>query len=318
MNLIRRVFPGGSPMQVLSIGELPLPLNYTLSAFRWHMDSRPSSKAILVHDLFGSSASWQQLLNEDLSRLPLSQLSPTTPLELYAVELRGHNHSVGLPCPSDGDKYTLASAADVVLHQKQILRTDAKLVGLGFGALVACQAALHAPLSSFDSLTLFVNGPSQLHSCDPSHYHLPAILRGVPQDARSLGDLEQYLRKTVPNAVERALIFAAVEQRDGGLRFRFSEELLKLHGPFKGTANIAEDVTFGNPVTVVQCGMEAFPQEAKDRFLKHFPRATFLQFKGDRSAGIAGLYAQGSTFVYSFLESLGLLGKIEADEKEEV
>ncbi|ESL11804.1 hypothetical protein TRSC58_00438 [Trypanosoma rangeli SC58] len=318
MNLVRHIFSGGSPVRALSISEPPLPLNYVLSAFRWHLDSRPSSKVILVHDLFGSAVSWQQLLNEDLSRLPLSQLSPTTPLELYAVELRGHNHSVALPCPSEGDTYTLASAADVVLHQKQILRTDAKLVGLGFGALVACQAALHSPLLSFDSLTLFVNGPSQLLSCDPSHYQLPAILQGVPRGARSLEELEQYLRKTVPNAVERALIFAVAEQHDGGLRFRFSEELLKLRGPCKGATDIAEGIVFEKRVTVVHCGNEAFPQEAKDRFLKHFPRATFLQFKGDRSAGIPGLYSQGRIFARTFLEALEMLGSIEGEEKEGV
>ncbi|EKF33658.1 hypothetical protein MOQ_002464 [Trypanosoma cruzi marinkellei] len=317
MNLVRRVFSSGSTVRALPISESPVLLNYTLSTFRWHLDSRPSSKAILVHDLFGSAASWQQLLNDGLSRLPLSQFTPTTPLELYAVELRGHNHSKGLPCPKDGDNYTLASAADVVLHQKQVLRTEAKLVGLGFGALVACQAALHSPKSGFDSLTLVVNEPSQLLCCNPSHYSLPSIIRGMPKDMRSLGEVEQYLKKTVSNAVERALIFAAVELQEGVPGFRFSDDLLHLQGPFKGAADIAEDITFDRRVTVVVCGNEAVPQEAREHFTKHFPRATFVQFQGGSSPGITGLYTHGTNFVCTFLEALEMLGTVDEGEKEE-
>ncbi|KAH9577591.1 hypothetical protein LSM04_008845 [Trypanosoma melophagium] len=314
MNFVRRVFTSSPASRALTISENPVSLSYALSIFRWHLDSRSPSKAILVHDFLSSSASWQQLLHENLGRLPLSQLTPKVPLELYAVDLRGHNFSKMLPCPTDETSYTLACAADIVLHQKQILRTDAKLVAIGFGALVACQAALHSPHSGFDSLTLFVNNPSQLMSCDPSHYSLPSIIGSVPKDIKTLNELNHFLVKTVPNNVERALIFSNVDQLDGSVSFRFSNEVLNYRNPLKWTKDIDEGVMFTKSVTVFYCSDEAFPEEVKNKFMKHFPNAKFVKLEETQGGGISSLYAQGPYVVRTLLESMDLLGELEIEK----
>ncbi|KEG15447.1 hypothetical protein DQ04_00071150 [Trypanosoma grayi] len=314
MNFVRGVFSSTPTISALPIRESAVPLSYVLSSFRWHLDSRPPSKAILVHDFLGSSVAWQQLLHKNLGRLPLSNLTLKTPLELYAVNLREHYLSKGLPCPAEAKNYALACAADIVLHQRQILRSDAKLAGLGFGALVACQAALHSPESGFESLTLFVNDPSQLVACDPSQYPTASVILGVPKEIKTLAELNRHLSKTVPNPVERALIFASAEQRDGAISFRFGKELLGLQGPLQGAVGVGERVQFLKQVTVVQCSDAVFPQEAKDRFTKHFPNATFLKFEGDRSAGLSGLYLQGEPFVGTLLRTMNMLAEAENGE----
>ncbi|ORC93823.1 uncharacterized protein TM35_000017000 [Trypanosoma theileri] len=314
MNFVRRVFTSSPALSALPISETPASLNYALSSFRWHLDSRSPSKAILVHDFLSSSASWQQLLHESLGRLPLSQLTPKVPLELYAVDLRGHNFSKTLPCPADETKFTLACAADIALHQKQILRTDAKLVGMGFGALVACQAALHSPHSGFDSLTLYVNSPSQLMTCDPSHYSLPSIIGSVPKEIKTLNELNQFLLKRVPNTVERALIFSNVDQLDGTIDFRFSNEVLNYRSPLKWTMDIDESVMFTKQVTVFYCSDEPFPEEVNNKFMKHFPKAKFVKLEGTQGGDLSGLYAQGPYVVRTLLESMDLLGEVEMEE----
>ncbi|CCD11585.1 hypothetical protein, unlikely [Trypanosoma congolense IL3000] len=132
MNFLRqKLFMRDTPAALSTSGK-PLPLNYKLSTFRWHLDSRPPSKAILVHDLFSSSASWQTLLHGSIGKMPGRGLTPRVPLELYAVELRGHNYSMSVPFPEEGSPFALTCASDVLLLQQQIIRTDAKFIGIGF------------------------------------------------------------------------------------------------------------------------------------------------------------------------------------------
>lgn len=317
MNVINRMLSRGhvAASAPLPIKERPFPVNYGLSTFKWHLDSRKPSKAILLHDLFGSSAYWQMLLHESLGRLPCSGLTPLVPLELFAVDFRGHNHSKSLPCPEEGRAFTMACAADIMLLQQQVLRADAKLVGIGFGALVACQAALHSPESGIDSLVLIVNGPSDLLACEPARYSLPSFISDIPKEISSVADLEHHLHKRVPNEAERALILSTVEQREGTVGFKFNETLFQFRGPLCGFSDVGPENIFTKPVTVIQCGSEEFSGEAKSDFMKHFPKAKFVLFEGDRSGGISGLSAQGPAVTRTLLEAMELLGETTGGEE---
>ncbi|KAG8349111.1 hypothetical protein ERJ75_000713600 [Trypanosoma vivax] len=313
MGVLNRIMARSATAPSLAISEKAAPLNYMLSSFRWHLDSRPPSKVILLHDFMSSSASWQLLLHQSLGRLPASQVTPQLPLELYAVDLRGHNHSCALPCPTDMDAYILACAADVVLLRQQILRSETRIVGIGFGALVACYAALHSPENGIDSLTLFVSSPSQMFSCDPSKYHLPSIVKDVPNTIKTFAELNQYLRKKIPNEVERALILSLVEQRGDAVAFRLSNDITTFNQPLTGLSGDCKGVVFPKEVTVVHCGTEEFPQVLKDRFMEHFPKAQFICFQGDRSTGLSGLYSQGPAVVRAVLGSMNMLEVIQPE-----
>ncbi|GET92483.1 hypothetical protein, conserved [Leishmania tarentolae] len=292
------------------IAESPANISYVLASFRWHMDTRPPAKVIAVHDYLGSCASLQQLLNESVADLPLSRLTPTEPLEVYCTDLRGHNFSEAAPMTS-ASAYPLACAADIIKMQKDILRSEAGILGLGFGSLIASCAALHAP-EAFSSLTLFVNEISQLQRCLPSSYPVGDILRGAPANATGLTELNDYLRDRVRDPAERAALLATVEMRHGVTRFRFSNDLLQYTEPLVLSAPAGGKFT--KPTVVYLCGRDGTVSSEEEALVRtRFPAVQFVK-----------LDTQGETLTSSnqrlaplFLQSCSMLGEINEATMEQ-
>ncbi|KAK7197099.1 Alpha/beta hydrolase family [Novymonas esmeraldas] len=263
-----------APATAMRITETPVPISYALASFRWHMDTRAPTKVIAVHDYLGSGASWQQLLHESVADLPLSRLTPTEPLEVYCADLRGHGFSEDAPV-TPAAVYPLACAADIIKVQQDILRSEAALLGLGFGSLVAATAALHAP-DAFSSLTLFVQEPAQLQRCVPSAHPLLDILRSAPAEAADVAALNTYLTERVPHPAERAALLATAEVRRGRARFRVSKSLLEYAEPLELSA--PTDSKFTKPTVVYVYGKEAQCTPAEEAALRaRFPALKLLK-----------------------------------------
>ncbi|CAG9582294.1 conserved hypothetical protein [Leishmania major strain Friedlin] len=274
------------------------------------MDTRPPSKVIAVHDYLGSCASVQQLLNESVADLPLSRLTPTEPLEVYCADLRGHNFSEAAPMTS-ASAYLLACAADIIKMQEDILCSEAGLLGLGFGSLVASCAALHAP-DAFSSLTLVVSDIAQLQRCLPSSYPVGELLRRAPAKATGLAELNSYLLDRVPDPAERAALLAAVEVRRGLARFRFSNELLQYTEPFVLSAPAGS--TFAKPTVVYICGKDgAISPEEEARVRARFPAVQFVKLDTQGEP----LTSPKLRLVPLFLQSCGMLGEIKEANMEQ-
>lgn len=250
-SFLKSVFRSGSATSsVLHIPSEPAAMSYTLAAFRWHMDTRPPVKLIALHDYLRNGAAWQQVMDRAIADLPLSRLSPTHPLEVYCADLRGHNYSEKLPMEAE-NSFPLACAADVVKMQREVLRSEAAVVGYGFGSLVACAAALHAP-DAFSSLTLFVDDISQLSHCDPATYSLAEVINAMPKGTTSLPELNHFLSSKVKNPVERAILLSAVDVHDGMARFRYHCDILQKQLAAM-TLTAPPDAKFHKPVTVILC-----------------------------------------------------------------
>ncbi|KAG5468463.1 hypothetical protein LSCM1_02443 [Leishmania martiniquensis] len=303
-GFLRSVFgTSAAAATAAKIAKPPVAVSYALSSFRWHMDTRSPAKFIALHDYLGSCASWQQLLNECVADLPLSRLTPTAPLEVYCTDLRGHNFSETAAMTSASD-YPLACAADIIKMQEDIVRSEAGLVGLGFGSLVASCAALHAP-DAFSSLTLFVNEIADLQRCLPASHTVGELLRSAPTDAAGLPELNSYLQDRVPDPAERAALLSAVEVRHGKARFRFSKDLLQCKEPLLLRAPAGS--TFTKPTVVYVCGKDGGSStEGEAALHARFPALKLLK-----------LDTKGKSLMSSeprpaalFLEACGLLGEI--------
>ncbi|EPY23727.1 hypothetical protein STCU_07513 [Strigomonas culicis] len=268
-NFVKNVFNQSAAAAGMPIKDTPLPLHYTLSAFRWHLDSRPPSKIVAVHDFLSSNAYMQQLLHEPTADLPLSRLSPTDPIEIYSVDLRGHSFSHMLP--STSDHYALLCAADVALLQREVLVAKAKLCGVGFGAMVAMCAALHAP-QQFDGVTLFVQSFDQLFSFDPQSYAMANVIKSLPANLASAREVNDFLKDQSLSAVDRALLLSTLEMRDGRAKFRFSDDVLGLQQKVNlGEAELGSAV-FDHPVAVYVCSEKPVVKEQHQLFLRAFPQ----------------------------------------------
>lgn len=305
---------GGSAAvgKAMPIHASPKPLHYALSAFRWHLDSRTPSKVIAIHDYLSTSAAWELFLNEGVASLPLSRLTPTEPLEVYCVDLRGHNSSEAVRLAEDGESFVSASAADVALLQRDILKTEAKLTAVGFGAMVACEAALHAP-DSFSTMVLFVRHFSQLFECDPRDYGVRSILRSAPSGAASFQDMAEYLKNKLPNDSERAVLLAAVEEAAGGpARFRFSDELLRREEKLLLAAH-SGDAQFNKPVAVFVADAKEKPPTDTDlsRFKRMFPQGRVMQLNAQGK----DLGSPAVPMVPLMLQHFNLLGEVTTDNQ---
>lgn len=305
-NFVKNVFSQGPAAAGIAIKDTPLPLHYTLSSFRWHLDSRAPCKIVAVHDFLSSNAYMQQLLHEPTADLPLSRLSPTDPIEVYSVDLRGHNFSKDLSVQSDN--YALLCAADVALLQKEVLVTKSKLCGIGFGAMVAMCAALHAP-QQFDGVTLFVQSFDQLFSFDPQSYPVAKMVKSVPSTLTSAREVNDFLKEKSLSAVDRALLLSTLETRNGKANFRLSEEVLHLQQKVDiGEAELVSGV-FEHPVTVYVCSEKPVVKEQHQLFLRAFPQAKIVKMdlRGET------LLSPKTPFVPTFLHSFGMLGEVNTE-----
>ncbi|KAG5494144.1 hypothetical protein JKF63_01979 [Porcisia hertigi] len=303
-GFLRTVFSKSAPAPgVTRIAESPAAISYALASFRWHMDTRPPAKFIAIHDYLGSCASWQQLLNEAVADLPLSRLTPTEPLEVYCADLRGHNFSEAAPMTS-ASSYLLASAADIIKMQEDILHSEGGLLGMGFGSLVALCTALHAP-DAFSSLTLFVKDISQLQRCTPFSYPVGELLRNAPVNATGLEGLNRYLEDKVPDPAERAALLAAAEVRRSRARFRYSEDLLQYAEPLELSA--PSDSKFIKPTVVYLCGKDAYCSPEEEATLRaRLPAVKVLKLDTQGES----LMSRKPSIASLFLQSCGMLGEI--------
>lgn len=309
MNFVRNVLSSkaAASSAALRITEAPVPIHYTLSSFRWHLDSRSPAKVIAVHDYVSSSAAWQQTLHECLGDLPLSRLTPTMPLEVYNVELRGHNFSEAVPIQPTED-FTLACAADLVQLQRDVLRSDAALTGIGLGAQVACCAALHAP-DAFSGLVLFVSAPSQLESLDPTMSVERRVVGEAPPGMRTLAEINQYAKDARLSDLDRVILLSSVEEKANTARFRFSAELLQRSAPFTTSSAFAAGARFDKPVTVFVYGNDTESSEVPSSVTQCFPQAKFLRM----SLAGESLYSSKIPTAPMVLQSLGLLGEVQEE-----
>lgn len=288
------------------IAETPTAISYTLASFRWHMDTRTPVKAIAIHDYLGSCAAWQQVLHESLADLPLLRHTPSDPLEVYCADLRGHNFSENAPMTSPS-AFPLACAADVVKMQEDILRCEAPLIGVGFGALVASCAALHAP-EAFSSLTLFVKDLAELRECKPSSYAVADVIRHAPSSAKSLADLNEYLQEKIPSSTERATVLSTVEVRNGTCRFRYNKELLDQNESFQFHA--PAECKFTKPTTIYLYGKQgASTREDEVAVRARFPAANLLQLDTQGKSMALDSFPVGPLV----LQACELLGKINEE-----
>eukprot|EP00796_Vickermania_ingenoplastis_P004420 gene4420-3219_t len=255
-------------------GLSPVPVYYSLSSFRLHMDTRPPVKAILLHDLLSSNHAWKQSLHEYIGSMPMNGYSPTDPLEIYCPDFRGHGFSDSLPF----DMNTLAdvSVEDVHALQERIVGHQCCLGGIGFGAMVAAQAALKYS-KYFSSLVLFVKDLNTLKHCRLEDYSLLDSVRVLQRAEGNMSTLNQRLSDVVPRLDERAtyLLNTKVSASDQKIGFRLDDKLLvagevSCLSPGTGTP-------FKCPTTVFHT--EELNEKDKKDFQIMFPESVFSQLK---------------------------------------
>lgn len=304
MNFVRNLASNPAVKKPVTEKVNHVPTYYSLSSFRWHMDTRPPLKAILLHDLLGSHSTWKQTLHEYVSAMPMNNLSPTVPLEVYCPDLRGHGFSDALEV---NEQYASQCVDDVYRLQQVILGEKCSLGGLGFGAMVAAQTALlHPELVS--SLCLCVNDISQVDECLLSSYPTRQVIASLQGKSANLKELNASLASAVPQATERGLLLLntiASGDQDKKLRFRLNNELLQEDLTFSSASSSGAG-KFDGPTAVFHVG--PLSEEAKTSFLKKFPRANFSHLND----GI--LYPGSPKIAPIVLHSFGILGRMSKEE----
>ncbi|CCW67152.1 unnamed protein product [Phytomonas sp. Hart1] len=294
------------------ITEFAVPLFYHHASFRWHLDSRAAVKLIAVHDFLSSSNFCQDAFYKTITTLPLAKLTLTEPLELYAVDLRGHHFSEKLWTPAEVEEsYAWASAGDIVRLQREVVVNTARVLGVGFGAMVAALAALAAP-EAVQSLTLLVKDYAQLYRCDPTAYDLRAIIQDAPKDARTIADLNAYLKPKLPHPLDREFLLGNLKEDLDGARFRFNERLLMMEKALTLPMAQVEGLHYPGPVKVIIYGGPDPSEAEMEAFKRQFPTATFhTSLRADR-----GFY-DSEHIGKILLNSLDIVGAIEGNPEEE-
>lgn len=287
-------------------------LSYVLSTFRFHNDVRPPAKSVAVHDLYRSSAAWQQLLHtaDICDRDKMMML--LHPLEIYCLDLRGHNRSSALTVDPT-TPYPHTCATDIALFLRDVVAAPARLCGTGMGAMISALTALHTP-DMVSSLALFVTDVSQLMHGNTIAYHdARRVLRTPLAAAQTLADVNAQLIPVVPDPTQRAVLLSSVASRaavgddagepasadiaaaaakempsGGGWHFRYDDGLLQLNDNFSLEACIehagVRQACFGKPVHVYLGDAassaeadvsRATRDESRRRFCELFPRTTF-------------------------------------------
>ncbi|EPY37462.1 hypothetical protein AGDE_06472 [Angomonas deanei] len=296
------VFQSFAPeKKLLRSNEKGSSIFYSLLAHRWHFDTRESSKIIAIHDFCSSNAYWHQQLNGALADLPLERLVPSKPLEVYCVDLRGHNFSSTVPVQSTN--YALACAADVVRFHEEVVVSPACVSGVGFGAMVGVCAALNKP-EAFTHAVFFVRSLAELFEGHFEGSGLRSVLKDFPSDCPTLTEANTLLKSKVPNANERALLLSCCETKKDRVRLRVNRELFDL--PSASVKSYLEDgCVFTNPTTVYLLSSETVADDENAAlFQKHFPNGTVKQLSSN----------QTDLFTHSLLGSCDLLQDLQEQQ----
>lgn len=306
MNYIKRLVTKNAGAVSQSRGAAapspsPVPIYYSLSSFRWHMDTRLPVKAILLHDAYSSSHAWKQSLHECVSGMPIQRLSPTEPLEVYCPDLRGHGHSDALAV--DVQTYVSSAVEDIEALQRNVLGEPCFLGGVGLGALVAYQAALSNP-SLYSSLCLMVRDTSSIRQYNPYDHPYRNMLTSLHKKHSNYDDLNRQISSAVARPDERACLLLNTEQdsKDKTIRFRIDDTLLNTTAPLHVSSG---DVgkTCSMPTTVFHVA----PVRESDRNMlqKSFNKIVFSQLKEDEV-----LYPGSAKLAPVILHAFGLLGRM--------
>lgn len=291
-----------------SVASSPVAVYYSLSSFRWHMDTRPPVKAILVHDLFSSGQAWKQSIHEYIGSMPMKQLTPTDPLEIYCPDLRGHGFSDALQL--EGCSYVETAIQDVVALQQQIVVQKCCLGGVGFGALLACQAAIEHP-QQFTSLSFFVQDITSFLHCHSGQYSYRNLLSKLNGVEESLGVLNTQLSHEITRPDERALLLANTKKESATperstIKFRVHPQLLERTEPYQSAGLLGGGPVVPLPTNVFH--VATLKDSDKAAFQKRFPRAVFSQLKTADD-----IYPGSPKLAGLVLHAFDVLGKMNTD-----
>lgn len=226
MNFMKELLkrPAGASVNRLQLGGItPERLPFHMSSIRWHGDSRPASAVIAVHDVLSTGKSWSPFIRS-LSQLPARTpehpaspnelYSTTTPLDIYAVDLRMHGKATSLTADTQ-QSFLLQCAADVAAFREAYVAQGTKLhlIGFGVGAQVCALASLAMP-ADVNTLTMLM--PSGDDALISSSCTLDSVkerlqtLNDVMGEATNWQELQQLLKKRIPNEWERMLLLQHV------------------------------------------------------------------------------------------------------------
>lgn len=280
---------GAQPL-TLAANVSGVPLRHTLSTARWHMDQRPIVNMVLVHDLLGCAESWASLTN-GIAKLPATRQAPQHPLYVYSVTLRGHRTS---PPGAADNNAMMAHAADVAQFCETCLphssAAPVHLVGFGFGARVAALVALAKP-EQCASLTMLLPEASLFAPATVSSAKIQ-FLADAKKHCKTFAECDEYLRKTVPNATERAHLMEQLFEPsvDGGMNLLLHCQALMspalMEWPSVGGAHWGQKT----PVTVLHnCRKDGgVPAGVRNQTKGLFPSVEFHAVHANLSLGSVG------------------------------
>lgn len=317
MNFLRNMVGGASAEKAATTSftravATTVPVYYSLSSFRWHTDTRPPVKAVLLHDLFTTGHAWKQSLHEYIGSMPMNQLSPTDPLEIYCPDIRGHGLSDTLKV--DPDTFVDTASDDIIALQQVIVGGQSKLGGVGFGAMLACQCALQEP-SQFSSLVLFVKDLTTLSRCQPSSYGMRDIMLPLQEKESSLSSLDEQLLSKMPEATQRAQVLLNTKVvKTGGdgaggskIAFRVNDALLQSSGMQFSSGALGSDRVFPGETIVFHA--DSLSEKDKAAFKRNFPQSGFSRLKSE------DVVSPGSEKLAPLvLHSFGILGQMSPAE----
>lgn len=320
MNFLRHIVGGATSEKVATTGfnravATSVPVYYSLSSFRWHTDTRPPVKAVLLHDLFTSGYAWKQSLHEYISSMPMNQLSPTDPLEVYCPDIRGHGLSDGLKI--DADTFVETASDDIIALQQVIVGGQSKLGGVGFGAMLACQSALQEP-SHFSSLVLFVKDLTTLTRCQPSNYALRDIMLPLQGKEENVSSLDDQLLSKLPDVTQRALVLLntkVVKTNDGSAGGDSKKIAFRMHDVFLNSNNnlVFSSGALGSnsvfPGETVVFHVDPISETDKKAFKRNFPHSAFSRLKSEDVVS-----AGSEKLAPLVLHSFGILGQMSPAE----
>lgn len=178
------------------------PMPYNLSSTRWHLDTRPVTSVVMLHDLGSSSSSWSPV-NEVIGRLPTQGVS-SPPINFYMPNLRNHVSGQRIP---DSNLHDYVD--DVVKFVNTVVEpgSPVHLVGHGFGGKLALLAALSIP-QAITSVTAIVDDDVFGAVCAPEN-RLKLLSKAVGE-CQDLLALSRSLAQVVKDEEERAALMLNV------------------------------------------------------------------------------------------------------------